>query len=78
MATVGPVTAMNIQTTSNELIIVLRDRREIRIPWDKCFPLLAAATDSQRSNAELSPGGYGIHWPDLDEDLTVNGLLQRR
>ena len=37
---------------------------------------MASATQLQRSTAELSPGGYGIHWPLLDEDLSVGGLLR--
>lgn len=38
------------------------------------YPRLAAATDQQRSNLELSP--MGLHWPDLDEDLSIRGLLR--
>ena len=36
---------------------------------------LARATPQQRGDFELSPSGYGIHWPDLDEDLSIDGLL---
>ncbi len=36
---------------------------------------LAKATQPQRENFEVSPTGYGIHWPDLDEDLSVDGLI---
>jgi len=38
-------------------------------------PLLAAATQAQREKVEVSPSGYGLHWPDLDEDLSVDGLI---
>lgn len=38
-------------------------------------PRLANATQKQRENFEISPSGYGIHWPDLDEDLSIDGLL---
>lgn len=38
------------------------------------YPRLAKATDQQRSNIELSP--MGIHWPDIDEDLSIRGLLR--
>ena len=38
-------------------------------------PLLAAATQEQREKIEVSPSGYGLHWPDLDEDLSVDGLI---
>ena len=37
---------------------------------------LRNATQKQRENFEISPAGYGIHWPDIDEDLTTQGLLQ--
>ncbi|MBI2433285.1 MAG: DUF2442 domain-containing protein [Candidatus Hydrogenedentes bacterium] len=36
---------------------------------------LAAATQQQRERVEVSPGGYGLHWPDLDEDLSIDRLL---
>mgnify|MGYP006292033649 CR=1 FL=1 len=36
---------------------------------------LANASQAQRENMEISPGGYGLHWPDLDEDLSIDGLL---
>lgn len=67
--------AIAIKATSKHLVIVLPDR-EVRIPWERCSPALASANDSERRNAELSPGGYGIHWPDIDEDLSANGLLR--
>lgn len=38
------------------------------------YPRLATATDEERSNIELSP--MGLHWPDLDEDLSIRGLLR--
>ena len=70
-----PITAKKIQTNHDGLVVVLDDRR-VLIPWEKCSPWLAMATEAERLNAELSPGGYGIHWPLLDEDLSINGLLQ--
>jgi Protein of unknown function (DUF2442) len=78
MAMVEPATALKIQATPKDLILILHDRREVRIAWENCSPLLASATEPQRFNAELSPGVYGIHWPDLDEDLSINGLLRDR
>ncbi len=36
---------------------------------------LRTATQQQRENFEISPSGYGIHWPDLDEDLSIDGLI---
>lgn len=36
---------------------------------------LANSTDSQKNNYKISPAGYGIHWPELDEDLSIDGLI---
>jgi hypothetical protein len=68
-------TAKGIETTPEALILVLVNRR-VSIPWEKCSAKLARATPAERNRAELSPGGYGIHWPLLDEDLSVSGLLR--
>ncbi len=67
-------TATAIEATPEALILVLTSRR-VSIPWEKCSTKLARATSAERNRAELSPGGYGIHWPLLDEDLSVTGLL---
>jgi hypothetical protein len=70
-----PITATAIETGRDALTVVLGDRR-LRIPWERCSKRLGSATDLERSTAELSPGGYGIHWPLLDEDLSVPGLVR--
>jgi len=70
-----PITATAIETTPEALVLLLGERN-VRVPWEKCSSRLAAATESERMQAELSPGGYGIHWPLIDEDLSVNGLLR--
>jgi Protein of unknown function (DUF2442) len=44
------------------------------IPWEQCSSTLARASWTERSRAEMSPSGYGIHWPLLDEDLAVGPL----
>lgn len=75
MRATEPITAKSIRTEADRLVIVLADR-EVAIPWEECSPTLAAGTDQQRREAELSPGGYGIHWPLIDEDLSVGGLVQ--
>jgi len=71
-----PVTATSIETAYDGLTIVIGGRR-VRIPWEQCSPVLATATELQRLTAQLSPGGYGVHWPLLDEDLSVSGLLRK-
>ncbi len=75
MRATEPRIATAIETTPEALVLVLGERK-IRLPWEKCSLRLAAATAGERMQAELSPGGYGIHWPLIDEDLSVNGLLR--
>ncbi len=57
------------------LEVGLHDGRRISVPLE-WYPRLARATAAQRSNWELCGAGYGIHWPDLDEDLSTEGLLR--
>jgi len=76
MQATEPITATGIEVTPDALILVLGQRR-LRIPWEECSNTLAAASEQERLVAELSPGGYGIHWPLIDEDLSVNGLLKK-
>jgi hypothetical protein len=75
MQATEPITATAIETTREGLSLLV-GKRTIHIPWEKCSKRLASATEQERLNAELSPGGYGIHWPLIDEDLSVNGLLR--
>lgn len=75
MRATEPVTATSIETSRDGLSIVV-DVRMIQIPWKRCSKRLASATEKERLNAELFPGGYGIHWPLIDEDLSVNSLLR--
>lgn len=67
--------AENVEFTENELIVSLADGRKISAPlaW---FPRLAQAANKQLSNWTLLGDGQGIHWPDLDEDLSISGLLK--
>ncbi len=51
------------------------DGRQHRFDLAKVSERLARATQTQRDNFELSPSGYGIHWPEIDEDLSIDGLL---
>lgn len=75
MQVTEPITATSMETTREGLSLFVGNRT-VRIPWGKCSKKLASATEQERLNAELSPGGYGIHWPLIDEDLSVNGLLR--
>ncbi len=66
--------ATNISFDSDSLRVRLSDGREIAAPLE-WFPRLRDATPEQRANWRLIGKGVGIHWEDLDEDLSVAGLL---
>ena len=68
-------TAIDVQVTSESLHIVLADGRELTAPlvW---FPRLLEATSEQRQRWRLIGRGQGIHWPDVDEDISVASLLR--
>jgi hypothetical protein len=51
------------------------DGYSYRIRWADCSPQLLAASDWQRQRFDVSPSGYGIHWPEIDEDLAITPLL---
>ncbi len=70
-----PVLAKAIETTPDALILIV-EGKSVSIPWEKCSERLAHASLIERSQAELSPSGYGIHWPLIDEDLAVGPLLR--
>jgi len=67
--------AKEVTLSEDELVVVLADGRRIAVPlaW---FPRLLRATADQRQNFEILGDGVGIHWPDVDEDLSVAGLLR--
>jgi len=67
--------ASTITFTKDEMTVALVDGRRISLPlaW---FPRLASASPEQLDNFELLGDGEGIHWPDLDEDLSVAGFLK--
>ena len=67
--------AQDVQFTDDEMIVALGDGRKIIVPlvW---FPRLLHASKSQRTNWQLLGHGQGIHWPDVDEDISVDGLLR--
>lgn len=67
--------AQNVEFTEDDLVVSLVDGRKVIVPlvW---FPRLSNATKSQLENYELLGDGEGIHWPEIDEDLSVAGLLR--
>jgi hypothetical protein len=69
--------AQGVTASEEALIVDLADGRTITVPlaW---FPRLAHGTAAERANWRLIGGGVGIHWPDLDEDISVESLLAGR
>ncbi len=67
--------AQDVEFTDDDLIVSLVDGRKVIVPlvW---FPRLSNATKSQLKNYEILGDGEGIHWPEIDEDLSVEGLLR--
>jgi hypothetical protein len=66
--------AVDVWFRKGKLHVALEDGREIACPL-AMYPRLAAATGRERGTWVLTGGGEGIHWPDVDEDLSVRGLL---
>ncbi len=66
---------VDVKFGKDTLSVGLRDGRTITVPlaW---YPRLYNATAAQRKNWRVAGGGYGIHWPDIDEDLSTEGLLR--
>ena len=67
--------ADNVEFTDNDMVVSLVDGRKVIVPlvW---FPRLVNAAKNQLENYELLGDGEGIHWPEIDEDLSVSGLLR--
>lgn len=65
----------SVRFDEDSLIVDLMDGRTISAPlvW---YPRLLRATAEERARFEVSAGGYGIHWPGVDEDLSTEGLLR--
>jgi hypothetical protein len=65
----------SVSIDADRLTVELMDGRAISAPlaW---YPRLSNATPEQRGRWEIAGGGYGLHWPELDEDLSTEGLLR--
>ncbi len=65
---------VNVTVTEDTLSVDLEDGRTISVPigW---YQRLAHGTLAERTNFQISGAGYGIHWPDIDEDIGVEGML---
>jgi hypothetical protein len=69
-----PVKALDVSVTDDTLTVDLADGRTLSVPlaW---YPRLLHGTPEERRNWRLIGGGVGIHWPDLDEDISIEGML---
>jgi hypothetical protein len=65
----------HVSVSDDELTVRLMDGRTISVPlaW---YPRLLHASAEQRSRWQIGGGGFGIHWPEIDEDLSTEGLLR--
>ncbi|PIV53074.1 MAG: DUF2442 domain-containing protein [Elusimicrobia bacterium CG_4_10_14_0_8_um_filter_37_32] len=65
---------LGLKFEGKQIQVKLSDGRILSLPlvW---YPKLATASKRQLENFKISPAGYGIHWPELDEDLSVHGFL---
>lgn len=70
---VGDLQARAVEFTASELVVTLIDGRKIATPLD-WYPRLLRASAVERANYEIMP--MGIHWPDIDEDLSIAGMLK--
>jgi hypothetical protein len=75
LASVADERVLGVEFTDDALSVSLRDGHiiTVRLVW---YPRLLNATPAQRQNWKVAGGGYGLHWPDLDEDLSTEGLLR--
>src|SRR5438552_4546312 len=65
---------LNVAVTDDTLSVDLEDGRTISVPigW---YPRLAHGTPAERTNFQIAGAGYSLHWPELDEDIGVEGLM---
>ena len=76
-AIAGSAEAAEVHVTDVQLVVDLTDGRTVSVPlaW---YPRLAHATPEERGCWRLIGRGEGVHWPDLDEDISIAGLLAGR
>ncbi len=68
-------TVKNASYENGMICLLMSDQKEIRFPVE-VNTKLKNATEKQRKNIEIICGGTGLHWPDLDEDLSVTGIVE--
>lgn len=67
---------VRILKTTGEALEVEIDGRMLSLPWSELSKRLATAPKVARETIEVSPAGYGLHWPLVDEDLSIEGILR--
>lgn len=67
---------VEIARTDEYYLYLKVDHQLYRVSWQQCSPKLSRATPQERAFIQISPSGYGLHWPLLDEDLAINPLLK--
>jgi hypothetical protein len=75
LASVADERVAGVEFTDDAMSVSLRDGRIITVPlvW---YPRLLNATRAHRKKWKVAGGGYGLHWPELDEDISTEGLLR--
>ena len=68
------ILSLSVDINNDQLTAKISDGRIVSIPmaW---FPRLVAATSEQLNQFELSPGGFGVHWPEIDEDISIRSFV---
>jgi hypothetical protein len=74
VANIAEPRIINFQITDEEIMAHLADGRTIIVPLAWSWRL-SEATPEQRSNFEIIGDGQGVHWPDIDEDISIDGML---
>jgi Protein of unknown function (DUF2442) len=66
---------VTVEFADDSFSVTMKDGRTITVPlaW---YPRLLRASPAQRKNWKVAGGGYGLHWPEIDEDLSTEGLLR--
>jgi uncharacterized protein DUF2442 len=74
VVTFSPPRGISVSVTDDTLSVDLEDGRTVSVPigW---YPRLAHGTLAERTNVKISGAGFGLHWPDLDEDIGIEGIL---
>ena len=65
----------SVDADENYLYLIVDDK-SYRIRWENCSSKLLKASLAQRRRFDVAPSGYGIHWPEIDEDLAITPLLR--